>query len=241
MCGWKTCARVCPIYSALAGCVWGRPVEFGKAVELGEKYLREFVLYIVFFFRGRESVEEEDVLALSDMNRSILFAILSVILSAYLWDILVIAKADFDDDVIRVIATSLMRWLSLGVLLYSLMRMFGVRVHALIPILSVFRVFSISRLVGVFSAYVMSGLLSVANAEKIIGEGAIAGPFVTAYVVQIAIVIFYFWRETADYGDLDGPNWRRTLATLLFVIIATIVVMIPLAEYLMNYLLVPKE
>jgi len=210
-------------------------MDFGKAVELAEKYVREFVLYILFFFRGRETEEEEDVLALSDMNRSMVFAIMSAILGAYLWQVLVIDLPKFEDDIGIVLAKAMMRWLTLGLVLYFLMRLFGIRVHIIVPILSVFRVFSVSRIAGVGAAYVMSGLVYAFQLNFWLGEVVNAFPFVTAYAVQFFIIWIYFWRETADYGGQEGFVLRRFLATLFFILIATAVVLIPISEYLTNF------
>lgn len=211
-------------------------MDFSKTIELSEKYLREFVLYLVSFFRGREE-EHDDNLALNDMNRSVLFAIMSAVLGAYLWDVLILEKHGVDEDIGVILAETLMRWLSLGLVLYFLMRVLGVKVHIILPILAVFRVFAISRIAGVYAAYLVDSLLYGAPIIEQTNRAAISAPFAIAYVVQLMILWVYFWRETAGFVQEGDAVGRRYLATFLFLVVVTIVVLIPISEYMCNFVL----
>lgn len=209
-------------------------MEFTKAIEIAEKYLRDFVLYLVHFFRGKDAEYEQEI-AFDDVNRSIFFGIVSAVIGAYFWDLFIVQKTELDGNVWSILAESLIEWFSLGIMLYFIMKVFGIRVNIILPILSVFRVFSVSRLVAVYAAYLINSLLSAFSGIEEYIVVASALPITAAYAVQVLMLWMYFWRETADYIKLESLRIRVRLATFVFLCIATLIAIIPYSEYLANY------
>src|SRR5688572_4059738 len=135
-------------------------MDADRFIALAEKYLREFILYLVSFFWKRGDGSEEDKV-FDDLNRSVVFAVFSAIIGAFLWDRYILGLSGRSADLLGLLADNLLRWMSLGLVLYLLMRATLLKVHILPPILSVLKVFSVAHVVAIYSAYVFINVLSV--------------------------------------------------------------------------------
>lgn len=227
-------------------------MDFGRAVELAEKYLREFVVFFVAFLT-RSEVKEDD-LALDEMQQGIVFAIMSAILSAYLWYALVtqplseiVAQGgDGTDQVIRdaveksgaldldftlILTQSLLSWFTLGVFFALLLRAFGVGFRISEPFLIVFRLFAISRLVGVYAGYVTLNLFEWFPSVQLEYSHSLMWPIIAGYLVQDLVVWIYIWWD-ARRLSVSSSRIRTNLAVLVFLVITTIVGLIPLNDYI---------
>lgn len=59
-------------------------MDIDRAIAMAEKYLREFILFLIsFFWRGNQTTEKDPLF--EDLHRSVLFSIISALLGSYLW------------------------------------------------------------------------------------------------------------------------------------------------------------
>jgi len=203
-------------------------MEFDKIIDSIEKYVREFILYILsFFWIGRGDGKTDPVL--EPLNRTAIFAVLSAAAGAYLWNCYIYDAQGGVHDLPRILTDTLLRWLSFGLFLYGLMYMFGWRPHILMPILAVFKVFSVAHILAIFAAYLArNGVWIVSTPDYHIEFGPRYAAR-TAYLVQAVLIVFYMPREIKGIGPADLRPRIRVTITALFLVVTSI---IALANYL---------
>lgn len=203
-------------------------MEVDKIIDSIEKYVREFILYILsFFWVGRNDVETDPVL--EPLNRTAIFAVLSAVVGAYLWNCYIYDRQGGVHDLPRILTDTLLRWLSFGLFLYGLMYVCGLRVHILMPILAVFKVFSVAHILAIFTAYLArNGVWIVSTPDSHLQFGPRYAAR-TAYVVQAVLITIYMPREIKSIAPTTIRPTIRSAITVLFLVVTSI---IALANYL---------
>lgn len=205
-------------------------MDLDKIVALTEKYLREFILYIVSFFWKPNNGQHENPI-FDDLNRSVIFAIISAIVGSYLWNRYIVGGTGKSDDVIGLVVDNLLRWISLGLLLFGLLRLASIRLHILTPILSVLKIFSVAHVTAIYAAYVIIHTVGVFTVPNDFNRIAQNWSVVSAYVLEILILWTYFPRESGNYVIMGANKLRTWVVTILFLTIVTVVVAIPYSSY----------
>lgn len=193
-------------------------MDIDKIVTLTEKYLREFVLYIVSFFSGKgASAEDTDF---DDMNRSVIFALISGLVGSYLWNRYVAAQSGHVDDLIGVLTDNLVRWLTLGLVLFAILRMLRVATHILPPILSALKVLAVAHIIASFAGYLGIKILGFFAKPGHFDAAANASATI-AYLIQLLVVWIYIPREISAICGM-APKWKRVVASVAFAVMASL-------------------
>lgn len=203
-------------------------MDIDKIVSFAEKYLREFILYIVSFF-WKKGDEADDEKIFHDLNSGVIFAVFSAFVGAYLWNRHILHLSGKSDDLVGVLTDSLLRWISFGLVLYGLLRMVSVKVHILSPILSVLKVFSVAHLIAIYAAYLLihtSWFFSTPSEFKRISENL---SITAAYLIELLILWFYIPREIKAVDSGVSEPWRLNVAKYSFLLVITAVVLTPYA------------
>jgi len=211
-------------------------MDIGKAIEMAETYLREFILYLVSFFHRSDKADDQEIV-FTDLHRSVVFAIVSAVVGAYMWERYINSQAGLTQDITGILADNMLRWLSLGITLFALLRLCRVRVQILVPILAVLKVFSVAHIVAIYVAYLVGSVVEKVPALERTFPMTPASPIAAAYGVELLILWFYFWRETRQFAPVGSTRTGRILATFLFLCLVSVIVLILISEYFCNAVL----
>lgn len=204
-------------------------MDMDKAIVLTEKYLREFILFLMSFFVRSAASENEDS-KYDDLNKSMVFSVLSAVLGSYLWNRYILRLSGKQADLIGLLTDNILRWASLGLVLFLLFRVLQARVPIIAPVLSVLKVFSVSHVVSIYAAYIVVSVLAVFVSEAEF-QTAQHNAFMTAYGLQLAMLWAYVPREVKAIAPVATAVWKRWTITVAFLLLASSVVVIKLATY----------
>ncbi|MFM6830922.1 MAG: hypothetical protein ACKOVA_11420 [Novosphingobium sp.] len=205
-------------------------MDVDKTIALTEKYLREFILFLLSFFTNRSAGELDDY-AYEDVNRSVMFSILSAGLGAYMWDRYILRLSGKQADMIGLLTDNLLRWASIGLVLYLVFRAFRVRVPIIAPVLSALKVYAVSHVVAIYSAYVIINILWVFTADQDYAATAQSNAFKLSYLIQLLLLLSYFPREIASIAPEGTSPWRWRGIAVLFSLFVTVLVLLRFATY----------
>lgn len=197
-------------------------MDFEKVIDSIEKYVREFILYLISFFWIGRSEDTSDT-AFDTFNQTVIFSTLSTIAGAYLWGLYIYKDCSSINDLGSLVTDSVLKMLSYGLLLYGLMVAHRMRPHILVPVLAVLRVFSVAHIIAIFGAYLTKNLLWLLFRTSNYLESASTVAATVAYVVQAGILILYMPREIALISPPGSPAAARISVTILFLAAACVV------------------
>ena len=198
-------------------------MEVDKVIEAVEKYLREFVLFLVeFFWHGRGSKARDP--QIESLNRSMTFALLSAAMGAYLWDRhFGVGKS----DTLGILVDDLLRWISLGVLLYGLLRLCRVHVHILIPVILVVKVFAVAHVLGIYVGYLAKSTANYVAPDCLTVTAIRRAGVVFGYGTELVILLLYLHREMPTVLPGSVSARRRAAIELPFLLVMAAVVAVP--------------
>lgn len=200
----------------------GMPVEADKFINSVEKYVREFVLYLLSFFWAGKHDSEHDPL-LDSINKTFVFAIISATVGAYLWNRYIYGNSGTVHDLAALLTDTLLRWFSYGLLLFALLRAFRIRPHILLPMLAVFKVFSVAHVIAIFGSYLVKNTLWMfLHSSEYLQSGS-RNAAIAAYLMQTALIFIYMPREVAAITGSDAGRASRWTVTALFLLAVTLV------------------
>lgn len=200
----------------------GESMELEKVIDSIEKYVREFILYLISFFWAGRSEEHSDA-AFERFNQTVIFSTLSTVAGAYLWSLYIYKDCSGIKDLGALVTNSLLKMLSYGLLLYGLMLAHRMRPHILVPVLAVLKVFSVAHIIAIFCAYLMQNLLwLISRTELYLQFGSIRSAM-TAYGVQALILILYMPREIASISPAASSVAARLSVTFLFLCVTSVI------------------
>ncbi|WP_426165157.1 hypothetical protein [Sandarakinorhabdus sp. DWP1-3-1] len=197
-------------------------VEADKFINSVEKYVREFVLYLLSFFWGGRYDSENDPL-LDSINKTFVFAIISATVGAYLWNRYIYGNSGTVHDLAALLTDTLLRWFSYGLLLFALLRAFRIRPHILLPMLAVFKVFSVAHVIAIFGSYLVKNTLWMfLHSSEYLQSGS-RNAAIAAYLLQTTLIFLYMPREIAAIAGTAGRA-TRWMVTALFLLAVSLVV-----------------
>lgn len=195
-----------------------------------EKYLREFIVYLVTFFRP--TVKEEVYDDHENYNKSVIFAIFSTAMGAYMWSRYILEERENTKDIFGLMVDNLLKWLSFGILLYLVIRIFKKNVPIVRTVISVVKVFAVAHVIGIYLAYIATNAVWMFSTEQCDNEMAMKISAMWAYLIELLIVMIYLPREVkAMVGPQTGRAKRWAINTL-FLTLLTILVLTPLGVWL---------
>ncbi|MBN8829406.1 MAG: hypothetical protein J0G94_01965 [Sphingomonadales bacterium] len=203
-------------------------MEADKLIATIEKYVREFILYVLsFFWIGTADSESDPVIDV--VNKTFVFAILSATAGAYLWNRYIYGNYGGVHDLPGLLTDTLLRWLSYGIMLYGLMRACRINLHILFPILAVFKVFSVAHIIAIFGSYMVKNSLWMFSPTDEYLRYSAANAAKVAYVLQAALMFIYMPREIL--GIVPGAA-GRVVKIVIIPVFLLIAGYIALANYL---------
>lgn len=194
-------------------------MEADKIISSVEKYVREFILYLLsFFWSGRSDGDDDPIVEVA--NKTIIFSVISAAAGAYLWNRYIYGSDGSVLSLAGVITDSVLRWLSFGLFLYALMRLARFQPHILLPVLSVFKVFAVAHVVAIFGSYLAKNAFWMFLPRS---DYLLFGPHRSAqvaYALQAVLMILYMPREIS--GILGATASRMAKLTITAVFLASI-------------------
>lgn len=190
-----------------------------KVIAALEKYLREFIVYLVTFFRP--TVTEEIYDDHENYNKSVIFAIFSTAIGAYMWSRYILQEPNNTKDIFGLMIDSMLMWVSFGILLFVIIRLFGREVPIVRTVISVVKVFSVAHVIGIYMAYITLGATVLFSTLDCAKEHSTATSMACAYLIELAILYIYMPRELQQIlGPAVGKR-RRWLINLAFMAVLT--------------------
>jgi hypothetical protein len=198
-------------------------MDVDKAIDAVEKYLREFLLFLIsFFWRGDDSGDTDP--RYDSLNKSMIFAMLSATMGSYLWTR---HFGGADDDVLGVLVDNVLRWISLGLLLYAILRLTGITVHILLPVIATVKVLSVAHVSAVYIGYiaVSCAWMFVTPAQRDTFLPMIG--VCVSYAIDLIIPVLYLPKEIFSFIPTDtASRTRRYIVNGLFLVILAIVILV---------------
>ncbi len=202
-------------------------MEVESIVSALEKYLREFIVYLVKFFRP--STEGEVYDDHENYNKSVIFAIFSTAIGAYLWNRYIIHASTKSSDIFGIMVDNFLKWVSLGVLLYLVIKLLMRGVPIVKTVISVVKVFSVAHVIGIYMAYVALNAFWTFAPPEDFAANSTAISMSAAYLIELAILWIYLPREIRAIVGAETARWRRWAIDGVYLTLITIVMLIPLA------------
>jgi hypothetical protein len=203
-------------------------MEADKLISSIEKYVREFILYLMSFFWAGKSDSENDPI-LETLNKTFVFAIISALAGAYLWNRYIYGNNGSVHDLAGLLTDTLLKWFSYGLLLYGLMRLSGTRPHILLPLLAVFKVFSVAHIVAIFGSYFTKNALWMFSPNGEYLKFGSANAAKVAYFLQFLLIALYIPREISN---IVGSKTRRIAILLIVTVFLVTTGFVSYANYL---------
>ncbi|MGB7654018.1 MAG: hypothetical protein WBL74_00925 [Novosphingobium sp.] len=179
-------------------------MDVEKVIAALEKYLREFIVYLVTFFRP--TVTEEIYDDHENYNKSVIFAIFSTAIGAYMWSRYILQEPNNTKDIFGLMIDSMLMWVSFGILLFVIIRLFGREVPIVRTVISVVKVFSVAHVIGIYTAYIALGATVLFSTIDCAKEHSAATSMASAYLIELAILFIYMPRELKQ---ILGPNLSK--------------------------------
>lgn len=202
-------------------------MEVENIISALEKYLREFIVYLVKFFRP--SVDGEVYDDHENYNKSVIFAIFSTAIGAYLWNRYIILASTKSSDIFGIMVDNFLKWVSFGVLLYLVIKPLVRTVPIVRTVISVVKVFSVAHVIGIYMAYVaLNAFWLIARPEDFAANSTQIS-MSAAYVIELVILWFYLPREIRSIVGDGSARWRRWVIDGVYLTLISILMLIPLA------------
>lgn len=195
-------------------------MDVEKIIAALEKYLREFIVYLVTFFRP--TVTDEIYDDHENYNKSVIFAIFSTAIGAYMWSRYILQEPNNTKDILGLMIDSLLMWISYGILFFVIIRMFGREVPIVRTVISVVKVFSVAHVIGIYMAYIVLGATVLFSTLECAKEHSTALSMACAYLIELVILYVYMPRELRQIVGPAVGRRRRWPINLTFLGLLTL-------------------
>lgn len=202
-------------------------MEVESIITALEKYLREFIVYLVKFFKP--SVDDEVYDDHENYNKSVIFAIFSTAIGAYLWNRYIVAGGTTGSDIFGIMVDNFLKWISFGVLLFLTVKAFVRNVPIVRTVISVVKVFSVAHVIGIYMAYVSLNTLWIFTRPEDFAEMSVKVSVSAAYLIELAILAIYLPREVRQMVGPETARWRRWAIDGVYLTLIAILMLTPLA------------
>lgn len=190
-----------------------------------EKYLREFIVYLVTFFRP--SVNEEIYDDHENYNKSVIFAIFSTTIGAYMWSRYILHEENNTKDIFGLMVDNLLKWVSFGILLYLIIRIFSKAIPIVGTVISVVKVFSVAHVIGIYMAYVATNAIWMLSTEQCDKDLAMQISSSWAYFIELGILFIYLPREVRAMVGPKVMAAKRWAIDIVFLTLLSFLVLTP--------------
>lgn len=209
-------------------------MKIDDIVNTVEKYLREFILYLLaFFWNGKPGDDPDPVTNI--LNNNVTFAVLSSAVGSYIWGITISAPSKdlkIISDLGHTVASSLINWIALGLFLYALLHFLRIKIHILLPVIAVMRIFAVSHVISIFFGYLVVCIVKFCAQEAHIPAATEFFLMISSYSMELFLIYAFAPREFLQLI----PNFpkRRIFSMAVFFVLVFIIIATPLAVWLVK-------
>ncbi len=155
-------------------------------IDKAEKYLRDFIVYLLSFFDRRAHRR-----GASDLNQTVVFGILSASIGTYLWNRYLYHDLGTVADGAGLVVDKILEWSINGVVIFAALWLAGLVCKVLDAILCAIRTMAVAQIIAVAIAYLV---LTVVPPFYDMSDTAAA---YVSYVVYLGLVLRYLPEEIA--------------------------------------------
>ena len=171
-------------------------MDVDKAIAAVERYLRQFIAFIVSFIRKDTETEEDALYA--DLNATVIFSIMGAFLGAYMWKryIQFESHKEAASGLIEIAADSLLRWISLGLALFFVLFLFRIKSHVVTSVIALLKAYVVSHVLSVYVGYIVKSLFWIFVDERNFTDDYAAFlAALTAWGLNVILVTIFVPRE----------------------------------------------
>lgn len=200
-------------------------MDLERALSFAEKYAREYLLYLLDFFRRKRSEPSTNVE--NPEGKIVIYALISASIGLFL-SYKFVAETDLTAQTFAIeLFVKFAYWLAIALFLHLLLVVMRSGVDFMTPLLVTLTVMPVAYALGGYAAYVMNKLSWFwvdldSNTRAHLGYA-----YFGAVTVQLAVAIIYFPRMLSRDGAL--ARWRVAAASAgvsLFIILVQLVALI---------------
>lgn len=212
-------------------------MDVDKTIAAVERYLRRFIVFILSFFKRELAKEEDEVY--DDLNNTVIFSIMSAMLGAYMWKRYI--NFQLHDEVMgskkgsgfaELVIDSLIRWISLGILLFAILAIFRIKARVVPTVIAVLKVYAISHVLAIYLAYVSINLVWTFSDEAFFKQSAPFWVAIVSYALNILFLTIFLPREILQISGVTELLWRKIAATVVFLGLLYFYFLIHLADWI---------
>lgn len=182
-------------------------MDIDKVIDDVERYLAQFILYLVSFFRGQKALEQDSPPALE--NNVVIFSILSAVLGSYITRRYGSGISLAGQGLLDATIGELLWWITLGVCLYVVMAAVKPRPPMMDCITVGLKVFPVAYVICAFIAYLVDNLFN--NLGPFSHLAGIAANW-SASLFELIFATFYLPRRFPPLADGDEAERKAVLA-----------------------------
>jgi len=167
-------------------------VEASDLIDKIEKYLREFITYLLAFFDRRARIQPA-----SDINQTVMFGIISAGVGGYLWNRYIYHDTGSVADTAGLIVDKLLEWCIAGVFIFISLRLARFRTEIICAIMAAIRTMAAAQIVAVGAVYVIlqfAPFLLEISLQLDLTDWVVAG---LSYLIYLGLVLRYLPGEIA--------------------------------------------
>lgn len=213
-------------------------MDFEKALRFVETYAREYLLYLLDFFRRKRGEATTEVEA--PEGKIVVYAMISASIGLVL-SYKFVSQRDLTSEIFAVeLFVKFAYWLAIALFLHLLLVLVRARTDFMMSLLTTLTVMPVAYALGGYAAYLMNKLSWLWTEQEMIREAANqlkAGQsvasgygYVGAVTAQLAIAVIYFPRVLSRNPALSG--WRVAVSAIG---VSLLIGVVQLAAYIQNF------
>lgn len=216
-------------------------MDFEKALRFVETYAREYLLYLLDFFRRKRGDANTEVD--TQEGKIVVYALISASIGLLL-SYKFVSQRDLTREVFAVeLFVKFAYWLAIALFLHLILVAVRARTDFMVSLLTTLTVMPVAYALGGYAAYLMNKLSWLWIAQPAVqeaadalqaaakGQTAVSGyGYMGAVCAQLAIAVVYFPRVLSRNPDL--ARWRVAIASIG---VSLLIGFVQLAAYIQNF------
>lgn len=177
-------------------------MDVDKIIEDVERYIADFILYLVTFFRRPKNPDPPSPTA--PENNVIVFSILSALLGSYVTRRYGQETILDGSQLFNTVISELLKWIAYGVVLYAVMSWRKSKIHMIEAVTAILKIFPVAYVVGAFTSYVAFSFVELLGPAALFKDVAATW---TATLVELGFITLYIQKGFAPLpaaGEVEG-------------------------------------
>ncbi|WP_309623667.1 hypothetical protein [Novosphingobium sp.] len=208
-------------------------MDVEKVIAALEKYLREFIVYLVTFFRP--TVTEEIYDDHENYNKSVIFAIFSTAMGAFMWSRYILHEPNSAKDIFGLMVDNLLKWVSFGILLFVIVRLFRRSIPIVRTVIAVVKVFSVAHVIAIYLAYLAINFFWLWSEPACREVAEVSVGTITTYLIEMLFIWIYLPREVVVLAGATAGRTNRIAINAMFLGILSLVIVVLCAVSMRGY------